>query len=308
MSRNGYEFADWYDNEGLTGTPVTNVGDVVFTSTPVSYYAKWTALKSTFTFDTLCDDVTVASREGVTDQNVSPTVMPTATRVGYTFGGWWAKDGTDDGEWGEKVEALPAKFPAGGATYYAKWNGKAAFIQFATNEGTAVSSISGKTGDSLLTDGKPRPMPETSRVGYEFGGWYATSSFTGEAVTHLPEKMPSGVVSYYAKWNPLKVNIVFESDGGTKIDSMQGNTGETITNRVLATPEKTGYTFGGWFTTADKSGSAVGQLPSTYQWNANDVAADGKSSTNTYYAKWTANPSVIELHHQRRNAGRRRPP
>ena len=58
----------------------------------------------------------VESMSGYTGDVIENREMPTTTREGYTFDGWYAEP-----ELTNKVETLPEKYPAGTTTYYAKW-------------------------------------------------------------------------------------------------------------------------------------------------------------------------------------------
>ena len=58
----------------------------------------------------------VESMNGYTGDVIENREMPTTTREGYTFDGWYAEP-----ELTNKVETLPEKYPAGTTTYYAKW-------------------------------------------------------------------------------------------------------------------------------------------------------------------------------------------
>ena len=58
----------------------------------------------------------VGSMNGYTGDVIENREMPTTTREGYTFDGWYAEP-----ELTNKVETLPEKYPAGTTTYYAKW-------------------------------------------------------------------------------------------------------------------------------------------------------------------------------------------
>lgn len=58
----------------------------------------------------------VESMNGYTGDVIENREMPTTTREGYTFEGWYAEP-----ELTNKVETLPEKYPAGTTTYYAQW-------------------------------------------------------------------------------------------------------------------------------------------------------------------------------------------
>ena len=254
LVRDGYDFRQWR----ITADPdrackVNYDGTVTITvpegfSGQVTLQAVWEAKASAIVFDTLSEHVTVNQLDGFTDDPVEDTSMPSASQVGYVFKGWYPQNGTESGEWGEKVESLPTLFPAGGVTYYAKWEGKAAYIQFATGGGSAIGTMAGKTGESLLTEGEPTPMPETTRYGYEFAGWFTTSSFTGDAVTHLPVSYPAGVTVYYAKWVELKkATLTFDmgDSGIAQIEPMDVVEG-AVASKPSGIAVENGYEAGFW--------------------------------------------------------------
>ena len=51
---------------------------------------------------------------------------------------------------------------------------------------------------------------------------------------------------YIVKYGPLKYNITFETDGGSKVEPQVVAEGDKVSKP--ADPKKSGYTFGGWFT------------------------------------------------------------
>ena len=69
-------------------------------------------------------------------------------------------------------------------------------IIFVENGGTEVQDMTGFAGEIITTT----TMPETTRLGYTFKGWYDNSELTGNAVENLPEAYPVGTTYYYAKW------------------------------------------------------------------------------------------------------------
>ncbi len=57
--------------------------------------------------------------------------------------------------------------------------------------------------DIFVKYGTPVYVPDPTKVGYDFGGWYDTKDCTGDPV-ELPETMPaSSDQIYYAKWEPV---------------------------------------------------------------------------------------------------------
>ena len=102
VTRTGYTFKGWYDNENLTGSPVTAIGDTETGNK--EYWAKWEINQYTITFkpENGKADITITQDYGT--QIASPA---DPTREGYTFTGW-------DTE-------IPTTMPAENITLKARW-------------------------------------------------------------------------------------------------------------------------------------------------------------------------------------------
>ena len=101
MTYTGHTFKGWYDNEGLTGDPVTAIGDTETGNK--EYWAKWKINQYT---------VTVKPENGKADITITqdygtPITAPTLTRDGYQFNGW--------------DKAFPTTMPAEDMTIAAQW-------------------------------------------------------------------------------------------------------------------------------------------------------------------------------------------
>ena len=102
VTRTGYTFKGWYDNESLTGSPVTAIGGTETGNK--EYWAKWEINQYTITVkpENGKADITITQDYG------TPITAPAdPTREGYTFIGW-------DME-------IPTTMPAENITLKAKW-------------------------------------------------------------------------------------------------------------------------------------------------------------------------------------------
>ena len=90
VTRTGYTFKGWYDNENLTGSPVTAISNTETGNK--EYWAKWEINQYTITFDT-AGGSTVASI--TQDYGTAITAPADPTREGYTFIGWDTEIPTD---------------------------------------------------------------------------------------------------------------------------------------------------------------------------------------------------------------------
>ena len=101
VTRTGYTFKGWYDNEGLTGDPVTAIGNTETGNK--EYWAKWEINQYTITVkpENGKADITITQDYG------TPITAPTLTREGYQFNGW--------------DKTFPTTMPAENLTITAKW-------------------------------------------------------------------------------------------------------------------------------------------------------------------------------------------
>jgi uncharacterized repeat protein (TIGR02543 family) len=82
-TQTGYTFVAWYKEFGLTNA--WNFGTDIVTSN-VDLYAKWTVNSYTVTF--VYDNGTGNTVQSV-NYNATPTSLPSPTKLGNSFGGWW---------------------------------------------------------------------------------------------------------------------------------------------------------------------------------------------------------------------------
>ena len=84
VTRTGYTFKGWYDNENLTGSPVTAISNTETGNK--EYWAKWEINQYTITYD-LAGGTADDNPTGYTVETETFT-LNTPTRPGYTFTGW----------------------------------------------------------------------------------------------------------------------------------------------------------------------------------------------------------------------------
>ena len=109
ITREGYTFEGWYEDENFSGSPVTEISAT--DTGKKEFYAKWTLNTYTVTFDSQGGskvDSQAVSHGGTVTEPTAPTYE------GYTFGGWYTEAGcTTEYDFTTAVtESL---------TLYAKW-------------------------------------------------------------------------------------------------------------------------------------------------------------------------------------------
>ncbi len=163
-------------------------------------------------------------------------------------------------------------------------------ISYNWNNGTPPSTYA----TSFTVESPTITLPEPTRTGYDFRGWYANSGFSGDAVATIP----TGSVSnrtFYAKWTPQVYSVTFNFNGGWI--SWGGSEGQItsspfVTNYTygvgLSLPSlgRTGYQSGGWHLVQDCSDPAVTSIGST------------ESGDKVFLAKLTEQQYTVTLDNQ----------
>ncbi len=203
----------------------------------------------------------------------------TFIRTGHTFTGWNTDpDGRgehyDDGElfvMGDDDKEL-----------YAQWRANSYSICLDLQKGGAS-----EPEKIIVTYGQPfgSVFPEVSYEGNEFGGWYTEKNGGGEEIVSPMVVDITEDICLYALWTAVEYTIDYELNGGDNHpDNPRLFTVETPQIK-LNHPEKTGYTFDGWFldvsftkpVSSVESGS-IGDLTLFAKWDINQYTVSFKSN------------------------------
>ena len=119
-------------------------------------------------------------------------------------------------------------------------------------------------------------------TGYTFTGWNTAAdgsgtSYSGDDTYTLPN---SGTDTLYAQWQINTVGLTYDPRGGSGEPGDQS--GDAASDVTVSTTEPTrdGYTFTGWNTAADGSGTSYA---------GDDTYTLPNSGTDTLYAQWQIN-------------------
>ena len=209
VTRTGYTFKGWYDNENLTGSPVTAIGGAETGNK--EYWAKWEINQYTITFDTNGGSEIAPITQ---DYGTEISVPADPTRKGYTFKGW--------------DKEIPETMPAENITVKAQWGINQYTITFDTNGGSEIAPITQDYGTEISVPADP------TRKGYTFKGWDK----------EIPETMPAENITVKAQWGINQYTITFDTNGGSEIVPITQDYGTEIT--APDNPTRKGYTFKGW--------------------------------------------------------------
>lgn len=295
----------------------------------VTVYAHWKANNYTLTLDAnggYLDGGALEDGKANTVATLSPTYDKTTfndvgnlnpQRTGYTFEGWYTtknngaqiydktgkcrNDGTywKDSKW----------HYAGNAILYAHWTPNTYTVSYDANSGTGTMKSDTATYDSPYTT---RNNEGFKKTGYTFNGWNTKADGTGEDWTGRIGKPfnwnYAHDVTLYAQWKPNEYVIVFDKNKPDPENKAQNNKYVLASNDVKGTMNNqpmtydknknldenkyklTGWTFTGWNTKADGSGTPYENKASVKNLTSENNA------TVILYAQWRQNTYTVEYH------------
>lgn len=259
-TRKGYVFLGWYTS--ATGGSKIESDTVVNTTSAQTLYAHWSANEGSVVFDANGGSV------GTTSKNVTfgstYGSLPTPTRLGYTFDGWYTSING-----GSKIDSSTYVDVASSQTLYAHWSPVAVAVSLDASGGTVSQSIIYASYDSYYGN-----LPTPARLGYTFNGWYTSAAGGSEISSNT---VVSNISSHtvYAQWTANSYTLTFNANGGSVSTTSKSITfGSTYGS--LPTPTRDYYTFDGWYTSA--TGGSKASTSTTM----------GAGNT-TLYAHWTQN-------------------
>jgi uncharacterized repeat protein (TIGR02543 family) len=193
-SRTGYSFDGWYD-AASGGNEITSASTVM-KNYDHNLYAYWTARTYTLSFD-VGDGGSIPPDQSVT-YNSSYGSLPSSSRWGYDFEGWWSESGGT----GTRIWTSTTVTTASDHSIYAKWSPNDYTITFDKNDAgaegyTAPMTMTMDVGGNLHLCGY-------TKEGWNFKGW--TGSENSSEVTRLDGAyyvMEAGMdFTLYALWEP----------------------------------------------------------------------------------------------------------
>ncbi len=122
-----------------------------------------------------------------------------------------------------------------------------------------ITCISGavEIGTMEYTYGTAKTLDPIARKGYKFMGWHLLPALNDEVVTSIGAQY-GGDLTLYCEYTMEKYSITYY-DGENKLEDNAKLTYSFTFKDYVSLPaiEKEGYTFGGWYKSADFSGTAV---------------------------------------------------
>lgn len=183
----GYHCDGWYKDSASTLWDFDNgvvTGDITL-------HAKWTANAYTVTFDAQGGAVSPASKP--VTYNAAYGTLPTPTKAGYTFGGWFTQVNA-----GAKVTAATIAKITANQTLHAKWTIKTLTVTFDAQGGTVSPSSKSVTYNAAYGT-----LPTPTKSGYTFGGWFTQLNGAGAKISAATVVTITANQTLHAKWTPV---------------------------------------------------------------------------------------------------------
>ena len=232
-TRSGYTFLYWRDTASGDYTYQVNAGANWTIIGNQTFYARWSINQYTVTYNANGGSVTPTSN---TVNAGSSVTLPTPSRSGYTFNGWYtaSSGGSFVGNAGSSYT------PSSSVTIYAQWSIIQYTVTWNANGGSVTPTSNAVNAGSSVT------APTPTRSGFTFVRWADTPSgdYTYTVLAGGSFTPPSSI-TMYARWQA------------------SGNPPATPTNGGGTYSSGTNYVTNATFTR-----SASGTTPITYYWKA----------------------------------------
>ena len=313
ISRDGFVFEGWYDNEKYSGTAITNLagrtGDLIF-------YARWRDVNQVAT-------VQFSHAAGGVDAstNITLTCATENATIYYSYEGKeFNKDSWQNNAWhmyqSDAATSEGITIFANGSTnpvtIYAiavcdgMENSAVATIEYTLNVYTLNFDAKGGTlpggmqSSEQVTSGYTYKIPgDPTKTGYKFIGWYLseTPAETENSIqVYAPniENTSNKTVTFYAKWEAITYTVIFNpNDGTATTQEINQSFTYDVEKELKANPfTREGYTFKGWNTVQNPTTENPGVSYNDKQSVKNLTTI---SERITLYAQWEANKATITV-------------
>jgi uncharacterized repeat protein (TIGR02543 family) len=266
-----HDFGGWYVDPNFSGSAVTTIPNG--SSGDKTFYAKWTLTNYYVIFNANGGSGSMASQAIPYNTSANLTAN-TFTRTGYSFIGW---NTLANGLGTLYPNQALFKIGSVNVSLFAQWQKNTYTLTFNKNLGTGDTV----TQNLLYATSTPLTANTYTRIGYNFSGWATTS--TGSVVYYDKDNysIGAGPATLYAKWTPLTISITFDEEGGTTTSPETIYRDYNAAYGTLPTTTKTGYTFAGWWSGDNGTGTQI-------------LSTTKVTATNWHYlyAKWTPNTNT----------------
>ena len=207
------------------------------------------------------------------------------TKTGYTFGGYFdGKDGTGTKYYYSSGKGAVKWDKSQAVTLYARWTANKYTVKL-DGQGAATK---GTTAVSAVYDAAMPMIVVPTKTGYTFGGYFAKANgggakyYKGDGTSARNWNLAKAA-TLYAKWTANKYKVTLDGQGATAMGTASATSTYGLAMPKITIPKRHGYTFGGYFSGKNGSGTRY------YKADGTSARAWNIAKPVTLYAKWTAN-------------------
>ncbi len=281
----------------------------------VKAYSNTAAAPGTFANNVTGGTVKIGSgAAGATETaniNFGSTAQMTATAAtGYTFKGWQTTVPTSangSSFYSRSNPATTETMGTGGLTYYARFeiNSYTVTVSAAYNTAAATGTYTTGTVGGTVSGGGSKyygtqaSLSASANTGYQFIGWFESLTATSAKSNANPYTPTiTANLTLIAKFSIKQYTVSVKAYGNSAaaLNSYTEGVGGTVSGAgkvyynqkaSLTASAKTGYTFGGWYTSSNVSGTPVATGTTYSPAITGDV---------TYYAKFSVKSSKVNIY------------
>ena len=280
----GYDFAGYYDADGVQYynaemQSVRNWNKAGNTT----LYARWNGKTFNISFDRQGGTGGTTSVAATFNANMPSASVP--SRTGYIFKGYFdGRNGTGTQYYSASMSSLHKWDKSSAGTLYAYWEARTYTVSFNYNNGNSNNGSIIATYDSEM----PSISGIPTRTGYVFTGYFDSANngtkYYNADLTSAKTWDKTSNTTLYAHWVGINYSVRFDGNGSTsgRMDN-QAFVYATAQNLNANRFARTGYTFVGWKTEADGSGTSYDNSASV-----NNLTAEN-DGTVVLYAQWKIN-------------------
>ncbi len=263
----GMYLHSWNSSADGSGTTYSAGSSLMMSAINQDLYAIWKIanFSVTYTLNSGVNNPINPTTYSITSSTIS---LATPTRTNYDFVGWYSDSGLTS------ASSSIASGSTGDKAFYAKWTPTSYTITYDLGGGTNATANPATYNVTSAAISLASP----TRTGYTFGGWYSDSGLASASSSIAAGS--TGAKAFYATWALVTYAITYTLNSGTNSGSNPATYNITSAAISLATPTRTNYDFGGWYSDSALT-SASSSIPT------------GSTGDKAFYAKWTPTPYAI---------------
>ena len=236
-TKDGYQFDGWHTLAN-NGTEVSSDSIFVLLENQ-TLFAYWTPEPYAITFDKNDPLATEPTLNQVVTDIIDVTFneqygeLPLVSKLGYNFNGWYSAP-----IGGQKITSSSVNNIVGPHSLFAQFTPLSFNVTYNQDfAGSPSNVVVVNTYDSTYLG-----MPDVTRTGYDFVGWF-TSSSDGVQVNVTDTVKILEDTTYFARWQIRKFTLTFDTKGGNIIAPITGDFASQIS---IIPPTREGHVFAGW--------------------------------------------------------------